>query len=229
MNHTMDIREDIPTFRNIPKEEIPELISALNGHRKAFLKGETIYNQGQVQPMSGVILSGTAELHFCDENYNLVNLIHLKEGELFGAAMTLTGKKSSPMELLALSDCDVLFLDFTPLLTPNVACAESLSPALRQLTVNLMVEFAQRLQFLNVRVRVLSQRRLRDKIKVYLQTLPHSEDGVFHLPMNRNKMADFLYADRSALSRELSNMQSEGILKISGRELHLLDLSFLLN
>ena len=92
-----------------------------------------------------------------------------------------------------------------------------------------MQEFARRLQFLNLRVRILSQRRLRDKIKVYLQTLPHTEEGLIHLPMNRNKLADFLYADRSALSRELSRMQEEGILEVKGRDLRLKDLTFLLN
>lgn len=216
----------IGIFRGIPGEELPELLKLLNSVTKRFLKGETIYNQGQVQRMSGIVLSGTAELHFCDENFNLVNLIHLKEGEVFGAAMTLTGKTSSPMELLALSDCEVLFLDFTVLLDEDPS---ALSPAAHRLTVNLMQEFARRLQFLNVRVRILSQRRLRDKIKVYLQTLPHTEDWVFHVPMNRNKLADFLYADRSALSRELSHMQEEGILEVKGRDLRLKDLTFLLN
>ncbi|MBR1704862.1 MAG: Crp/Fnr family transcriptional regulator [Clostridia bacterium] len=218
--------EHIAIFRNIPKEELPGLLKLLNGLPRRFFKGETIYNQGQVQRMSGIVLSGTAELHFCDENFNLVNLIHLKEGEVFGAAMTLTGKTSSPMELLALSDCDILFLDFTVLLGGATA---TLSPAAHQLTVNLMQEFARRLQFLNLRVRILSQRRLRDKIKVYLQTLPHTEEGLIHLPMNRNKLADFLYADRSALSRELSRMQEEGILEVKGRDLRLRDLTFLLN
>lgn len=218
--------EHVSIFRNIPSTELPSLLKLMNGVDKRFSKGETIYNQGQVQRMSGVVLSGTAELHFCDENFNLVNLIHLKEGELFGAAMTLAGKNSSPMELLALSDCEILFLDFTALLEQD---ASALSPAAHQVTVNLMQEFAKRLQFLSVRVRILSQRRLRDKVKVYLQTLPHTEEGLIDLPMNRNQLADFLYVDRSALSRELSRMQDEGILEVRGRQLRLRDLSFLLN
>ena len=212
-----------PLFRNIPPEQYDELLSLLRAKERHFSKGETIYNQGQLQRLSGIVLSGTAELHFCDENYNLVNLIHLHEGELFGAAISLTGGKTSPMELCAVTDCHILFLDFSVLLDANGDAPEELSPAAHQLTVNLLQGFARRLQFLSGKVRVLSQRRLRDKIKVYLQTLPRTEDGLITLTMNRIRLADYLYVDRSALSRELSRMQKDGLLEVKGKTIRIID------
>ncbi|MEE3311630.1 MAG: Crp/Fnr family transcriptional regulator [Acutalibacteraceae bacterium] len=229
MKNVPETVQNAKLFSHIPLDDLPELLTLLNAQLRRFSKDETIYNQGRLERMSGVVLKGTAELHFCDENFNLVNLIHLKEGELFGAAMLLAGQRSSPMELLALTDCEVLFLDFSKLIATDGTVTATLSPAAHQLTANLMREFAQRLQFLSARVRILSQRRLRDKVKVYLQGLPRTEDGVITLPMNRNQLADYLYVDRSALSRELSHMQDDGILEVRGRELHLLDLTFLLN
>lgn len=229
MKNVPEVVQNAKLFSHIPSEDLPELLALLNAQLRRFSKDETIYSQGQLERMSGVVLKGTAELHFCDENFNLVNLIHLKEGELFGAAMLLAGQRSSPMELLALTDCEVLFLDFSKLIAPDGTVAATLSPAAHQLTANLMQEFARRLQFLSARVRILSQRRLRDKVKVYLQGLPRSEDGIITLPMNRNQLADYLYVDRSALSRELSHMQDDGILEVRGRELRLKDLTFLLN
>ena len=212
-----------PLFSNISAEALPELLENMNGVEKTFQKGEIIYSEGLSHRLSGVMLEGTAELHFCDEDFNLVSLIHLSEGDLFGAAMELSGKKNSPMELCALSDCRVLFLDFTTLLSEDTD-----SPVVSQFTKNLLQEFARRMQFLNMRVRILSQRRLRDKIKVYLQQLPQAPDGTIRLPMNRSKLADFLYVDRSALSRELSRMQEDGILQLDGKTVRLLDKTFLL-
>lgn len=212
-----------PLFSNIPAGALPELLENMNGVEKAFRKGAIIYSEGLNHRLSGIVLEGSAELHFCDEDFNLVSLIQLSEGDLFGAAMELSGKKSSPMELCALSDCRILFLDFTTLLTGDAD-----SPVVSQFTKNLLQEFARRMQFLNTRVRILSQRRLRDKIKVYLQQLPQAPDGAIRLPMNRSKLADFLYVDRSALSRELSRMKSDGILTLEGNVIRLLDKTFLL-
>ena len=41
--------------------------------------------------------------------------------------------------------------------------------------------------------------------------------------MPREEMADYLTVSRPALSRELGNMVREGILKIDGRDLVILD------
>ena len=213
-------------FHGISEQELPALLTALDAQEKAFRKGETIYNQGSFRRMSGLLLEGSAELHFCDEDFNLVNLIHLSEGDLFGAAMLLAGNRSSPMELLALTDCRVLFLDFS-ILTDESRTQAGRSAAEQQLTCNLLQVFARRMQFLSQRVRILSQRKMRDKIKVYLQGLPRGEDGTILLPMNRSQMADFLYVDRSALSRELSRMKDKGVLDVHGRTLRILDEDFL--
>ena len=75
----------------------------------------------------------------------------------------------------------------------------------------------------------MGQKRLRDKLKVYLQSQRPQIDGTIVLPYNRNELANFLYVDRSALSRELSRMQQEGILTYQGSVFHILDRSFLQN
>ena len=96
-----------------------------------------------------------------------------------------------------------------------------------QVTANLLQEFANQITFFNTKVRILSQKKLRDKIKVYLQTQEISEDGTIQLPFSRNKLAEFLYVDRSALSRELCRMRDEGVLAFSGSKITMLDHYFL--
>ena len=77
-------------------------------------------------------------------------------------------------------------------------------------------------------MRILSQKKLRNKIKVYLQTQEFSEDGTIQIPFSRNKMAEFLYVDRSALSRELCRMRDSGILAFSGSKITIVDRNFLI-
>ena len=90
-----------------------------------------------------------------------------------------------------------------------------------------MLEFARQVMFFNSKIRILSQKKLRDKLKIYLQTLEIAPDGTVCLPYTRRELSEYLYADRSALSRELCKMRDEGILNFSGSRLQILDPDFL--
>ena len=91
----------------------------------------------------------------------------------------------------------------------------------------LVTVMAQQLLFFNTKVRILAQKRLRDRLKIYLQTLTPDEKGCYSLPYTRTELADFLCVDRSALSRELCRMRDERILDFSGAKIHLLNPTFL--
>ena len=43
------------------------------------------------------------------------------------------------------------------------------------------------------------------------------ETGSIRLSFSKTDLADYLSTDRSAMSRELSKMQDEGIIKVEGR------------
>ena len=125
--------------------------------------------------------------------------------------------------LYASSDCTVMLLDFSALMSQKtLAC-----PCRMQVTANLMQDMAQQLLFFNTKVRILAQKRLRDRLKIYLQTLTPDEKGCYSLPYTRTELADFLCVDRSALSRELCRMRDERILDFSGAKIHLLNPTFL--
>ena len=120
----------------------------------------------------------------------------------------------------------ILMLDFAALLSEKTfSCSCRM-----QVTTNLMQEFARQVLAFNTKVRILGQKRLRDRLKIYLQTLTpnaNAPDGTVCLPYSRRELSEYLYADRSALSRELCKMRDEGILNFSGSRLQILDPDFL--
>ena len=116
-----------------------------------------------------------------------------------------------------------MLLDFSALMSQKTLTC----PCRMQVTANLMQDMAQQLLFFNTIVRILAQKRLRDRLKIYLQTLTPDEKGCYSLPYTRTELADFLCVDRSALSRELCRMRDERILDFSGAKIHLLNPTFL--
>ena len=70
---------------------------------------------------------------------------------------------------------------------------------------------------------ILKNKSIKEKILAYLD-IEAQELGAreFKIEYSREQMAEYLGVDRSALSRELSNLQKEGILEDRKNEFKLL-------
>lgn len=220
-------------LKGIPETEYDNVLHCLKAKSGKFFKDDIIMNIGDKKLLAGVVLEGIAETSFLDETGNQVNIHHISNGEIFGAILVCAAKSFSPVRLKAITNCYILFLDFTVLLNPPIFhCNNSQQsgiccPYWPQVAANMLKDFSRQALFMNQRLRILSQRKLRDKLKVFFQTLPQQENNTIILPFNRNELAEYLYADRSALSRELSRMSDESLIKFQGKIIHILDKNFL--
>ncbi len=212
-------------FDGIPEERYPRLLERLKAKRACFRRDETILHIGDRSKTAGVVLSGCVALSFLDEGGNRVTVRQMGAHDVFGTELACLQGDASSLHLGAVSDCEILFLDFSVLMSDR----SPLCPFRMKIVANLLRDFARQTQFLNRRLRVIGQKRLRDKIKICLQGLPADASGTIRLPFKRNEWADYLYADRSALSRELGRMSREGLISYHGRTIQVLDRDFLKN
>ena len=82
---------------------------------------------------------------------------------------------------------------------------------------------AQRNMLLNSKINLLSQRTIREKLLSYFSMIiTQNKSKKFRIPFSRNQLAEFICVDRSALSRELSKMKEEGLLKFEKDDFELL-------
>lgn len=210
-------------FNGIQPRKYREVLRCLNATVHEYPRGAHIVELGEQSHNTGVLLDGTMEEFLYDENGNQISICRFCPGEVFGAELACTGWTASPVCLRASSGCTVMQLDFSALMSQKTLTC----PCRMQVTANLMQDMAQQLLFFNTKVRILAQKRLRDRLKIYLQTLTPDEKGCYSLPYTRTELADFLCVDRSALSRELCRMRDERILDFSGAKIHLLNPTFL--
>ena len=82
-----------------------------------------------------------------------------------------------------------------------------------QLIENMVRVIAMKNRDLMRKVEVVSKKNLREKILAYLslQAQLH-ESRYFEIPLGRVELADYLCADRSALTHELSKMRDDGLI-----------------
>ena len=114
-----------------------------------------------------------------------------------------------PVAVLSTEPSVILWLDYNKLLSPcQYAC-----PFHAAVIKNMVKILANKNIFLNARIGHLSKRTLKEKVLSYLTGQARQHNSLsFTIPFNRQKMADYLAADRSALSAVLGKLKNEGIL-----------------
>ncbi len=205
----MSLWEKSPLFEGLLPSEIPPVLRCLDAFRRRYEKGVCILDVGDELFAVGILFEGEAHIHKDDgaESRNLV--MELRAGDMFGETALCAGIRKSPFRVTAASVCEVLFLRMDRILQPTVPPCRFRS----RLVENLLKWIAEKNLELGEKLDIVSRRSLRDRIRVYLSRQAELNGSPeFRIPFSRRDMADYLYVDRSALSRELSRMKEEGLI-----------------
>lgn len=196
-------------FRGAAEAEIREMLQCLGAHTKQYAKGETICRAGDVVESMGLVLSGAVHIENDDVWGNKSILSHVEAGRIFAETYACIPGEPLMVNVTATEKTEVLFLNTARLLKtcPNSCAHHSI------LIKNLLQISAQKNLELSRRILHTSSKTIRGRLLSYF-----SEQAVkggslkFTIPFNRQQLADYLGVDRSAMSNELSKMQSDGIL-----------------
>lgn len=205
-------------FDGIKDEQLADAIKLLNGHIKKVVKDDYVVQLGGAMQYAGLLLKGKIESSFQNENFDQITMLTFTGGYLFGEGLVINHAKNSPVQVRAVEDSVVLFIDLE-----MIYAAAYNSPIRNILAGNLIKSLAKKNLILNQKVRILSQKSLRDRIFIYLRTLPKDKDGYVRIPFTQTALAEYLGVNRSALSRELGRMQNEGLLVIDGKRIKIID------
>ena len=116
--------------------------------------------------------------------------------------------------------CEILFINLENALKPE----NSNQPWYPKFMNSLLMLSAQKNLALSRRIFCTSSKAVRTRVLAYLSEESVKADSTdFEIPFDRQQMADYLNLDRSALSKELSKMKSDGILDYRKNHFVLLD------
>lgn len=201
---------DIDLFENIENNDVLDLLQCIGIKTKVFKKNSYILKISSKIDYLGVVLSGSASVMKIDYAGKTIEIEKLKTNDIFGHNIVCCGMSKSPVNIIAQSECEVLFLPFEKVVNPcNKLCYYHL-----QLIKNVMKMISKRNSLLNYQIDIIGQRSIRQKILAFLKSYDNGEK-IITVPFSREEMAKYLCSDRSALSRELCRMRDEGIIKFN--------------
>lgn len=184
----------------------------VNANKKTFLPGEFILTYRFKRKIIGIILNGNADLKRIDIKGNETILERLSKGNIFSEMFQEESEDST--YLVATKKTEVLFIDYHYILKDckiNCRYHNFVLNTIMDLMLNKTVN-------LNNKISILSKRSIKEKILTYLkkEELKHNSK-TFTIPYSLQELADYLCIDRSAMMRELKNLQDEKKIKKDGR------------
>lgn len=204
-------------FAGIPADVLPALLNSIQAETVSYDKNELIFSQLDEPLKTMILLAGSVAI--CNDTgmgkRNVVALLD-RPGELFGEVFVFLNKETYENYAQAVTAVNILEI-------PKAAFGvspEGENEWKVKMISNMMTILAQKAYFLNQRLQIISGVTLRQKITrlLLLHALP---DGRVNLRMNREELADFLNTTRPSLSRELMNMQAEGLIEVEKRTITL--------
>ena len=205
-------------FQNISIDEYEALISCLSPQVKHYLKNEIILLAGDFVQDVGIILTGTACAYLEHISGTQTLISNLSAMSMFGEILVSTRSHKSPVTIYATSDVTAVFIEYEKIYS---ACATSCA-AHRILLHNMLETIGDKYFYLFDRISILREKTLRSKIMAYLYTLSDSgKIATVKIPFSKTMLADYLLANRSALSKELRKMETDGLITVNDREVEL--------
>ncbi len=209
----------LPLFDGISEEDLPAMLRCMGSYQKKYQKDEIIFLESNEVRNVGIILSGIVHMVKEDtEGYHTI-LVTMQKGELFGESFSCGSHLDSRVSFLAAGPCIVLFLPFYKVIhSCKMSCIFH-----HRLIENMLRLIGDKNVQLMQKIEIISKKTLRGKIMAYLQNQSLEQNSrEFTIPLGRLELAEYLCADRSALTRELSRMKKEGLIWYEKNKIQLL-------
>ncbi|MBR6740103.1 MAG: Crp/Fnr family transcriptional regulator [Clostridia bacterium] len=197
----MDIKS-CPLFEGLKKDELERALTFLRAKEERFPSGRQLNRCGEPIAFFGFVLEGRVEVYTDDIDGNRMLMASVGPGGSFGESLAYLGSDAS-VYIVSLG-ARVLTMSAVGLRLPGDSFEQMLAHRFTSM-------LARRALDMNERIQILSKHTLRAKIETYFAFASAGRES-FKLNLNRESMALYLGADRSALSRELSRMKREGVI-----------------
>lgn len=204
----LDHMKRMELFNGLTDEELERLYEEVQPSVHDLEKGKELVHQKEVSDVFALIVKGC--IH--GKQYNTDGTLHIvsvhTEGELVNLEAAVSRSRIAPISLEASEDSSLI------LFSDDMMRRSTYSPQVAQNLVEILAD--DNIRKAN-KIEILTTIGLRNKILKYLNILSSKANGpTVSIRMNQSQLAEYLFVNRSNLSKELNNMKREGIIDIQG-------------
>ncbi len=200
-----------PIFNGISDEEIIKILKNSNAYVKEYTNEEYILNSDTQINSFGLVLDGSVFIINEDFWGNRNVIVKIVKPNTFGESFAVVNNSTLSISVISDRYSKILWINIKSVFFN------------KDFNKNLLNHLAKKNIYLNKKIAHMGQRSTRKKLLSFLsdQAIKNSSNS-FLIPYNIQQLADYLSIDRSAMSKELSNLKDEGYLEFNKNKFILL-------
>jgi CRP/FNR family transcriptional regulator, dissimilatory nitrate respiration regulator len=204
-----------PLFKGLSVSEAGLLLSNLNYRTRTYSQGSVIVSAGEKCDRLIILMDGDVSAEMIDETGKLVKLEDIKAPSPLAPSFLFGQMDSFPVTVIANVPSAVMVIYKDDLL--------ALFQASRQVLVNYLDQISTRAQFLSRKVQLLCFGSLRKKLAHFILSASASQQGPFKLGKTQQQLAELFGAQRTSVTRSLSELRDSGYISIDNKYITVLD------
>lgn len=207
----------IPLFRDLPLNIKLSLLDDLDYTLYSIKKSEVVAKQNSNCEHLYILLEGKLRVDIIDGLGNDILVEHIVAPRAFATPHLFKSDGTLPATFKAIED--------GILLTATKNSVFTLISKNPDLLKNFLTISGNCNKCTVLRLRALSYKNLRSKFIAYLLEQKKSESNIIEIEHNQVQLADYICATRPALTKEINKMTKEGLIKMEGKKVELLNLN----
>ena len=204
-------------FEGISNKNKRKLLKNLGADTLHYTKDESIIRLFKDDNIINFIVKGNVKVVLNNINGNQIITEDLYDGDVF----------SSTINYIDENETDAIVTEDTEIISMNqkdiIDFKDNSKSYYNMFIKNLFIIMTKKISERNERIQILTKKTIRNRLLEYFEIMRKKNNSLnIYLPYNYIDLAAYIAVDRSAMSRELSNLKEEGFINIKGKKITLL-------
>ena len=205
-----------PLFKGLGEDELAGLLESASGRIRHFGKGEIIARAGEEVCFQHIVISGSVRGEMVDFSGKVIKIEEIAAPGPLAVAFLFGDQNRYPVNIIAGEETGILSIPGDMLL--KMMQANSL------ILRNFINAVSTRGQFLSGKIRFLSFTTIKGKLAEYFLDLSEKTGkDAFEIPLSQSQLSELFGVARPSIGRALIEMNREGIIRTTGRQVILAD------
>lgn len=202
-------------FRNMSEEEINRILDFTNCIQETYEKDTIVIEEGESCDTIGFVLDGTLTIQQYGRSGDALTINVFRHGDCFGAPLLFTSRAKYPFTLVTTTKSTVLFIPFAQM--------KHMLEESSTFNLNYLTFLSNHIFVLKNKIKILAHNDVRSRLMIYFsKEMEFAGDARFKMRHKKTEIGEIIKVARPSVSRELSNMERDGLISIKGSEVTIL-------
>lgn len=201
-------------FSGLSPDELEQLLSSVQTQERFFEKGDIIAMQDEVCNRLIILTKGSVTAEMNAPSGKVIKVEDIFAPQTPAVLFLFGNKNKFPVQIMARENTETLIVYKDSIL--------KMLPLNQKLLKNYLDISANYASVLAEKLYIMSFRTIRQKLAMYILKLA-ADKSVAKLDKSQDALAEYFGVSRPSLSRELKNMQDDGLISVNRRQIQVLD------